>query len=174
MNSMNRPPMTPKSRLAILPGSFDPFTLGHRDVAERALTLFDRVIVAIMVNPDKTGTFSFAERKKIAELTLADLPGVTVITADGYLADLAAALRASAIVKGVRGTADFEYEQAMAVFNHDRNPLTETIYLPAYGENRGISSTAVRQILRDGGDTSAFLAPEAAAYIASLRQGEKK
>ena len=120
-------------KTAIIPGSFDPMTLGHRDVVERALKLFDRVIVAIMVNPDKKGRFTFAQRKKIAELTLSDLPEVTVLTADGYLADLAAALKAVAIVKGVRNTEDFEYEQDMAVFNHDRNPVTETVYLPAYG-----------------------------------------
>lgn len=163
--------MTKKLRTAIVPGSFDPFTLGHRDLVSRAARLFDRVVVAIMVNPDKTGTFSFAERKKIAELTVADLPGVRVITAQGYLADLAAALGAAAIVKGVRNTEDFEYEQEMAVFNHGRNPQTETVYLPAYGDFRLISSTTARTILQNGGDTSAFLAPAAAEYIASLGKG---
>ena len=72
--------------IAIVPGSFDPMTVGHRDLIERAAKLFDRVVVAIMINPDKKGRFSFAERKKIAELTLSGMSGVTVITADGYLA----------------------------------------------------------------------------------------
>lgn len=155
-------------RTAIIPGSFDPMTLGHRDVVERSLKLFDRVIVAIMVNPDKKGRFTFAERKKIAELTLSDFPQVTVLTADGYLADLAAALKAVAIVKGVRNTEDFEYEQDMAVFNHNRNPVTETVYLPSYGEVADISSTLARDLLDSGELLEGVLASEAIEYIESL------
>lgn len=155
-------------RTAIIPGSFDPMTLGHRDVVERALKLFDRVIVAIMVNPDKKGRFTFAERKRIAELTLSDLPEVTVLTADGYLADLASALKAVAIVKGVRNTEDFEYEQDMAVFNHTRNPVTETVYLPAYGEVAEISSTLARKLIDGGELLEGVLTPEAIEYIENL------
>lgn len=155
-------------RTAIIPGSFDPMTLGHKDVVERATKLFDRIIVAIMVNPEKKGKFTFAERKKIAELTLAEFPQVTVITADGYLADLASALKAVAIVKGVRNTADFEYEQDMAQFNHDRNPVTETIYLPSYGEIADISSTYARDLIDSGAPLDGVLAPEAIEYIESL------
>ncbi len=157
-------------RTAIIPGSFDPMTLGHKDIVERALNLFDRVIVAIMINPAKAGKFSFAERKKIAELTISDIPEATVITADGYLADLAAALKACAIVKGVRNTEDFEYEQDMAVFNHDRNPITETVYLPAYGDIAEISSTIARKLISSGGSLDGILAPEAIDYIESLNK----
>ncbi len=160
-------------RTAIIPGSFDPMTLGHRDVVKRALKLFDRVIVAIMINPEKKGRFSFAERKRIAELTLSDLPEVTVITADGYLADLAAALKAVAIVKGLRNTEDFEYEQDMAIFNHNRNQVTETIYLPAYGDNTEISSTLARSVLDNKELTEGILSPEAAEYIESLEQNNE-
>ncbi len=155
-------------RTAIIPGSFDPMTLGHKDVVERSLKLFDRVIVAIMINPDKKGKFTFAERKKIAELTLSDFPEVTVITADGYLADLAAALKAVAIVKGVRNTEDFEYEQDMAVFNHGKNPITETVYLPAYGGIADISSTYARGLIDKGEPLDEVLAPAAIEYIESL------
>lgn len=157
-------------RIAIIPGSFDPFTLGHRDVVERATKLFDRIIVAIMINPDKKGKFSFAERKRIAELTLSDMPQVTVITADGYLADLAAVLKAVAIVKGVRNTDDFEYEQKMAVFNHNRNDVTETVYLPSYGATTEISSTCARKLIDEGGDLFGVLAPEAIEYIEELKK----
>lgn len=143
-------------------------TLGHREIVERSLKLFDRIIVAIMINPEKKGRFTFAERKKIAELTLGQYPEVTVITADGYLADLAAALNASAIVKGVRDVSDFLYEQEMAVFNHDRNPETETLYLPAYGDSVAISSTLVRRNLDEDKSLEGILAPEAIEYIASL------
>lgn len=155
-------------RTAIIPGSFDPMTLGHKDVVERATKLFDRIIVAIMVNPEKKGKFTFAERKKIAELTLTEFPRVTVITADGYLADLASVLKAVAIVKGVRNTDDFEYEQDMAQFNHDRNPVTETIYLPSYGEIADISSTYARDLIDSGTPLDGVLAPEAIEYIESL------
>ena len=155
-------------KTAIIPGSFDPMTLGHKDVVERATKLFDRIIVAIMVNPEKKGKFTFAERKKIAELTLTEFPQVTVITADGYLADLASALKAVAIVKGVRNTDDFEYEQDMAQFNHDRNPVTETIYLPSYGEIADISSTYARALIDSGALLDGVLAPEAIEYIESL------
>lgn len=155
-------------RTAIIPGSFDPMTLGHKDVVERSLKLFDRIIVAIMVNPEKNGTFTFAQRKKIAELTLAEYPQVTVLTADGYLADLASALKAVAIVKGVRNTEDFEYEQDMAVFNHDRNPVTETVYLPSYGELSNISSTYARSLIESGMPLDGVIAPEAVEYIESL------
>jgi pantetheine-phosphate adenylyltransferase len=155
-------------KTAIIPGSFDPMTLGHKDVVLRALKLFDRVIVAIMINPDKKGRFSFAERKKIAELTLSDVPGATVITADGYLADLAAALKAVAIVKGVRNTEDFIYEQDMAEFNHNRNGVTETIYLPAYGENIAISSTSAKNAIDNKESLVGLLADEAIEYIESI------
>ena len=155
-------------RTAIIPGSFDPMTLGHKDIVERALKLFDRVIVAIMINPEKKGKFTFAERKKIAELTLSEFPQVTVITADGYLADLASALKAVAIVKGVRNTEDFEYEQDMAVFNHNRNPVTETIYLPSYGEMSDISSTYARNLIESRASLDGVLASDAIEYIESL------
>ena len=155
-------------KIAIIPGSFDPMTLGHRDIVERAAKLFDRIIVAIMINPEKVGRFSFSERKKIAELTLADIPQATVITADGYLADLAAALKAAAIVKGVRNTEDFEYEQDMAVFNHDRNPVTETIYLPAYANLADISSTFARKLIDEKLPLDGVLASDAIKYIEEL------
>lgn len=155
-------------KTAIIPGSFDPMTLGHKDVVLRALKLFDRVIVAIMINPDKKGRFSFAERKKIAELTLSDVPGATVITADGYLADLAAALKAVAIVKGVRNTEDFIYEQDMAEFNHNRNGVTETVYLPAYGENIAISSTSAKNAIDNKESLVGLMADEAIEYIESI------
>ena len=157
-------------RIAIVPGSFDPMTVGHRNIVERATKLFDRVIVAIMINPDKKGRFTFAERKKIAELTLADLPQVSVITADGYLADLASVLKAVAIVKGVRNSDDFEYEQEMAIFNHDRNPITETVYLPAYSNFADISSTYARNLIDEKLPLDGILAIEAIDYIKELAE----
>lgn len=159
-------------RTAIIPGSFDPMTLGHRDLVERALKLFDSVVVAIMVNPDKNGRFSFLQRKRIAELTLAGLPRVSVVTSEGYLADLAAELGAVAIVKGIRNTEDYLYENKMAVFNHERNPMAETVYLPAYGSNAEISSTEARRSLASGGTFEGLLSPAVAEYIKELTNDE--
>lgn len=155
-------------RIAIVPGSFDPMTLGHKDIVERALKLFDKVIVAIMINPSKVGTFSFIQRKKISEITLKDLPNVTVITADGYLADLAAALGAVAIVKGVRDSDDFAYEQDMAIFNHNKNNVTETIYLPAYGKNVDISSSLAKEMIIKGESLEGVLSSDVVEYINSI------
>ena len=155
-------------RIAIVPGSFDPMTLGHKDIIKRALKLFDKVVVAIMINPSKVGTFSFLQRKKIAEITLKDLKNVTVITADGYLADLAAALNAVAIVKGVRDICDFDYEQEMAIFNHNKNDVTETIYLPAYGKNVDISSSLARKLIAGGESLEGVLPADVVEYIKSI------
>jgi pantetheine-phosphate adenylyltransferase len=151
-------------RTAVVPGSFDPMTLGHRDIVERALTLFDRVTVAILVNPDKEGTFCFKDRKEIARLTLAGLERVDIITGTGYLADLARDLGACAIVKGIRSAADLRYENAMAEFNSARYPGAETLYLPAGPRLRRVSSTLARKRLASGGSTDGIMAPEAAGY----------
>lgn len=153
---------------AIIPGSFDPMTLGHRDIVLRASRLFDRIIVAIMVNPEKIGRFSFDERKKIAELTISDIKNASVLTSRGYLADLAAEMGAVAIVKGIRNTNDLVYEQEMAVFNHQRNPACETIYLPSYGEMTRISSTAVRHAIDIGAPIESLVQEDAAKYIRAL------
>ena len=104
-------------KTCVIPGSFDPFTLGHRDMVVRAARLFDRVYVAIMINTEKKGMLDFATRKAVAEVSCADIPGVTVITAEGVLCDLCTALGADAIVKGARDTSDFAYEKQLADIN---------------------------------------------------------
>lgn len=152
-------------RMAIVPGSFDPMTIGHRDLIARAARLFDSVTVAIMVNPDKDYIFDFEERRVIAALTLDGIDGVEIVTSKGMLANLAREMGAAAIVKGVRNTRDFAYEQEMAVFNHNLAPECETIYLPSYGEMTDISSTAVRRALEENADTAGMLDIRAAEYI---------
>ncbi len=153
---------------AIIPGSFDPMTLGHRDIVLRASRIFDKIIVAIMVNPQKKGRFSFNERRRIAELTLADIENVSILTSRGYLADLAAELGVIAIVKGIRNTDDLIYEQEMAIFNHERNPACETVYLPSYGDMKNVSSTAVRNALNSGESISGMMHKDAENYIRSI------
>ena len=160
-----------KLRIAVVPGSFDPLTLGHRDVIARCAALFDRVVVGILINPDKCGLFTMEERKYIAQLTLADLPNVSVETDSGYLTDFAERMGASVIVKGVRTTADFEYEQKMAHFNRARNPKIETLYLPADENLAEISSTVVRDRLSGGDDLTGLLHPDVIAWLQNRIEG---
>lgn len=154
-----------QERIVVVPGSFDPLTLGHRDVVERCAALFDRVIVGILINPDKKGMFTMEERKLLAQLSLEDIPNVTVETDSGYLTDFAERMGACMIVKGVRTTADFEYEQNMAYFNRARNPHIETVYLPADSAMKDISSTRVRELILCNGNLEEVLHPKAIAWL---------
>ena len=158
-----------KMTVAVVPGSFDPLTLGHRDVIARCAALFDRVVVGILINPDKQGLFTMEERKIIAQLTLADLPNVTVETDSGFLTDFAERMGASVIVKGVRTATDFEYEQKMAYFNRARNPRIETLYLPADERLTAVSSTAVREKLSHDEDLSDLLHPDVIAWLKNVK-----
>lgn len=151
-------------KICVVPGSFDPFTIGHLDVVKRAAALFDKVYVAIMVNSDKTGCFSLATRKKIAEVSCGDLDNVTVITADGLLADLCSALGATAIVKGVRNAADYNYEAIFADANRHLSGI-ETVWLPARPELNFVSSSFVRELMRYGHKIDAVMHPDALHII---------
>ena len=159
--------MKNKETVAVVPGSFDPLTLGHRDVIVRCAALFDRVVVGILINPNKQGLFTMEERKNIAQLSLADLPNVSVETDSGYLTDFAERMGATMIIKGLRTAVDFEYEQSMAYFNRARNPKIETLYLPADEKLTSVSSTAVREKLARGEDLTELLHPDAIAWLKS-------
>lgn len=152
-------------RSCIIPGSFDPFTLGHFDIVARASKLFDRVYVAIMTNSEKKGAFDFAQRKLIAEVSCADLANVKVITADGMLCDLCAALGVSAIVKGVRNTTDYDYETGLAGINRFLAPDIETVFIPATPQYSYISSTMVRELMKYNRPLDAILHPDAVKMI---------
>lgn len=159
-------------KIAVVPGSFDPMTLGHRYIVERALKMFDRVTVALMINPDKQYTFTTEERLEIARLTLSGLDRVSVVYSDGYLADFCAEIGACAIVKGIRNSRDLKYENKMEKFNTSRNPDAVTVYLPAADRLKSVSSTKVRAALDAGLRTEKgpgkYMAPDAVAYINSL------
>ena len=154
-----------KETIVVVPGSFDPLTMGHRDVIVRCAALFDQVVVGILINPAKQGMLSMEERKIIAQLSLSDLTNVTVEIDSGYLTDFAERMGASMIVKGVRTVADFEYEQTMAYFNRARNPQIETMYLPADENLADVSSTLVREMLMSGKELDGILHPSAIAWI---------
>ena len=153
--------------LAICPGSFDPLTLGHLDIIKRALTLFDRVAVVVMVNSGKKPAFTVQERYDFIVRAAHDLPRVEVDVYDGLLADYCAERQATAVVRGLRVMSDFEYEFQMALTNNGLHPQTETIFLPANKEFMFLSSSVVREIARYGRDISQFVPPSIAADIAA-------
>ena len=149
---------------ALFPGTFDPVTLGHLDVLERALGLFERVTVAVATHPEKRHLFPLEERLALLEEVLAGRPGAHVAALEGLVVDGARRLGAGVIVRGVRGPGDLEYERQMALTNRTLAPEVETVFLLPAATHANVSSTLVRQIARMGGDVAAFVpAPVAAA-----------
>jgi len=152
---------------AVYPGSFDPFTNGHLDVAERASRLFDRVTVAVLENPAKRDRylFSIEERLKIIRASTAHLPNVEVEAFSGLLAEYMKKKGARIIVKGLRAVSDYEYELQMAHLNRQLNPEVETLFILAATRWSFVSSTMVKEIARYGGDVSRFVPPPAARAL---------
>ncbi|PHS22554.1 MAG: pantetheine-phosphate adenylyltransferase [Methylophaga sp.] len=143
----------------IYPGTFDPITNGHIDLVHRASKLFDRVIVAIAINPSKAPTFSLEERVTLAEQTLAGLNNVEVCGFEGLLIDVAKQKDANVILRGLRAVSDFEHEFQLAGMNRKMNPEIETLFLTPAEQYTYISSSLVREIASLGGDVSEFVAP---------------
>lgn len=147
--------------LAIVPGSFDPITVGHVDVIERAAAIFDTVVVMVMVNREKSYMFGIDKRTQLAKLSCDHLDNVKVLSSEGMLVDAVRELGANAIIKGVRTIKDFKYEQIQAYYNKERNPQAETLYLPADPKLKNVSSTRVRQMIADGKKLDGILMPTA-------------
>lgn len=143
-------------RICIYPGSFDPVTLGHMDIITRACKIFDKVIVAVAVNPDKHFSFTMEERMDMLRAVTKGL-NVEVDCVRGLLADYAGEKHATAIVKGLRAISDFEYEFQMALTNKKLNPEVETMFRPTSVENMFLSSSMVKQVAGFGGDISHFV-----------------
>ena len=142
---------------AIFPGSFDPFTAGHLNILKRALTMFDEVVVAVGINQDKRGFFDMEKKLSIIQEATKGLSGVSVISYDSLTIDACRKLGIHHIVRGVRNMIDFETERSIADANRRLAPEIETIIIPTAQEFAHISSSAVRDILRHGGDYSAFI-----------------
>ncbi len=153
---------------ALLPGSYDPLTNGHLDVVRRAARLFDRVVVAVVHNPEKTGTLPVDLRVQAIAESVADLPGVEVSAHTGLLVEVACEVGADVVLKGIRGETDYAYEQPMAAMNRHLSGI-ETLLLPGSGEVAHISSTLVRQIAAAGGDVQDLVPPPVLAALRSLR-----
>lgn len=142
-------------KTAFIPGSFDPITLGHYDLIERASKMFEKVVVAVMINGEKKFSFSPEERYRFAADGLKDLENVEVIYSEGMVCELAASLDA-VIVKGVRNTTDFDYEYNLSLINRSAGDV-ETLLLPASPETAFISSTMVREFLRLEKDVTKYI-----------------
>lgn len=147
-------------RLAVYPGTFDPLTNGHVDIILRGARLFDRIVVAMLVNPEKSPLFSLDERVAIAREVFVDHPNVDVDTFDGLLVDYARRKGASVIVRGLRAVSDFEYELQMALMNRRLNPEVETVFMMPGEAYTYLSSRLVKEVFALGGDISG-LVPEA-------------
>lgn len=144
-------------RTAICPGSFDPVTLGHLDIIKRASKLFDKVIVAVLLNMDKKTWFTIGERIDLLKKATADIPNVEIAGFEGLLVDFAKQKRACAIVKGLRAVSDFEYEFQMALTNMKLDSDVETMFLTTSSENMYLSSSIVKQVGLLGGDIKPFV-----------------
>lgn len=144
-------------RTAIFPGSFDPLTNGHVDIIRRALRLFDRVVVGILLNVSKEPTFTTDERVAIVREVFEGDARVEVETFDGLLVDYARRRKATAIVRGLRAASDFEYELQMAHMNRSLSPTVETVLLMTDAANTFISSRLVKEVFSLGGEVGAFV-----------------
>lgn len=141
----------------ICPGSFDPVTLGHVDIIKRASKMFDKVIVAVLVNMSKTPSFTIEERIGFLEKVVGDIENVEIVGFSGLLADYAKERGAKAVVKGLRAMSDFEYEFQMALTNKKLNPELDTVFLTSDSQYMYLSSSMVKQVASLGGDISFFL-----------------
>jgi len=150
---------------AVYPGTFDPITHGHRDIAERAATLFDKVILAIAHNPKKAPAFTLEERIAMAQSVFASNPSIEVQAFDNLLVHFAQQNDAKVIIRGLRAVSDFDYEFQLAGMNRQLDPHIETVFLTPSAQYTYISSSLVREIAAMGGDISGFVNNEVGAAL---------
>lgn len=147
-------------KTAIYPGSFDPPTLGHLDIMERAAVIFDTLYVVCMVNPKKKTLFSLDERVEMLETVTRHIPNITVDSSNILLAEYAKEHDTAVIIKGLRAMSDFEVEFQMALLNRKMNPKLDTLFLTASESFQYLSSGAIKEIGALGGDISDFISSE--------------
>jgi pantetheine-phosphate adenylyltransferase len=155
--------------IAIYPGSFDPITMGHVDIIQRGARLFEKIVVAVLLNADKSPLFTVQERVDIAREVFRDRANVEVETFDGLLVDYARRKQAGVIVKGLRAVSDFEYEMQMALMNRRLNPEVETVFMMPTEPYTYVSSRLVKEVVALGGSVRGIV-PE----IVERRLREKK
>ena len=150
--------------VAVVPGSFDPPTLGHVDVISRAVEVFDLVVIAVVANPSKSPLFTAAERKAMLEEICADWTNTDIDAFEGLLVHFAEEKKADVIVKGLRAVSDFEYELQMAQMNHHLTGV-QTVFLPTSADHAYLSSSLVKEVGRFGGSLDGLVSPGVAAAL---------
>lgn len=145
------------SRICLFPGTFDPITFGHLDIMERALPLFDKLVIGIGVNANKAPMFSPEQRAAWINEIFAHEPKVETVIYEGLTVDCCKRIGASYILRGIRYVNDFEYEKAIADMNRSLDPGIETIFLTCLPKYTSVASTLVRDVIRNGGDVSQFV-----------------
>ena len=144
---------------ALYPGSFDPVTLGHIDLVQRGLRLFSHVTIAVARNPDKASVFSIEERQRMLEEVMPDEPNLSVTSFSGLAVEFCRQTGHDAILRGLRTVSDFEYEYQMALTNRHLEEQVETVFVMPSARFAFVSSSLIRDVVRHGGDVSAFLPP---------------
>ncbi|HRN56834.1 MAG TPA: pantetheine-phosphate adenylyltransferase [Agriterribacter sp.] len=158
-------------RIALFPGTFDPITIGHLDIINRSLRLFDKLFIGIGRNVNKTAMFSEEQRLQWIKEIFKDEEKVDAIIYEGLTVDCCRKVNANFILRGIRYVSDFEYEKAIADMNRSLSPEIESIFLTCLPQYTSVASTLVRDVLRHGGDASQFL-PE--PVVRGLQKGVKK
>jgi pantetheine-phosphate adenylyltransferase len=161
-------------RIAVYPGTFDPVTMGHLDLATRGGSHFDRLIVAILRNEDKEPLFTVSERERLIRDAVGGLANVDVDSFDGLLVDYARRVGASVILRGIRAASDFEYEMQMAMMNRKLEPALETVFLVPSEAYSYVSSRLVREVARLGGSPAGLVPPNVERALARRFDGTGK
>lgn len=162
------------NKLAIYPGTFDPFTLGHLDVLQRASRIFLRVILAVSADSRKKTFFTLAERLEMCKSAVAGIANVEVASFQGLLVDYAKSRGCKVLVRGLRAFSDFEYEFQMALMNRKLAPDMETVFLMTQERYSAVSSSTLREIAALGGDVSAYVPKDVARIMASRFGGKRR
>ena len=144
-------------RTAIYPGSFDPITNGHLDIIKRGAEIFDKIIVAVLINVDKKGLFNIEERVELIKKATYDIKNIEIISFQGLLIDLLKEKNSNVILRGLRAVSDFEYEMQMALMNNKLNSDVETVFMMTSPENSFLSSSAIKQVAKFGGNINGLV-----------------
>ena len=164
MNNLNKNNTYSNNHIAVFPGTFDPITNGHLDIISRGSKIFDRVIVAVGINPDKTPLFSIDQRVEIINKIVSDIPNVEVMSYNTLTAEFATSINASTIIRGIRDCSDFTYESRAAAANRNITGI-ETVFLCTSSNVSHISSSLVRQIASRNGDISRLVPSEVLPFM---------
>jgi pantetheine-phosphate adenylyltransferase len=161
--------MSTMARVAVYPGTFDPLTNGHVDIITRGATLFDRIVVAILLNAGKEPLFTVTERAELIRDVFRGQPNVEVDSFEGLLVDYARRKRAHVIVRGLRGVADFEYEMRMALMNRHLSSDIETVFMMPAEQYTYVSSRLVKEVAALGGSVAGLVPPVVEARLSARR-----